>query len=70
MNMRGPKLVIILVILTMAATIGYVIHTSKQAAQAGPPEDTRSLRTRQLDKAMDDLEAALGGKRVDSSRNQ
>ena len=62
MGMRGPKLMIALVIVTMASTFGYIVHTSRQIAGADPPTDQRSANQRQLHKAFEDVETAMGGR--------
>ncbi len=62
MGMRGPKLMIALVIVTMASTFGYMVHTSRRVAGADPPTDHRSANQRQLDKAFQDVENAMGGR--------
>jgi hypothetical protein len=61
MGMRGPKLMIALVIVTMASTFGYIVHTSRQVAGADEPVDRRSANQRQLDQAFQDVETAMGG---------
>lgn len=61
MGMRGPKLVIALVLATMAATVGYSIHVSRRVAGAyGHRERARPARVHRIEKALDDVEAAMG----------
>ncbi len=62
MGMRGPKLMIALVIVTMASTFGYMVHTSRRIAGADPPKESRSANQRELDKAFQDVENAMGGR--------
>jgi hypothetical protein len=52
---------IALVIVTMASTFGYIVHTSRQVAGADEPVDRRSANQRQLDQAFQDVETAMGG---------
>lgn len=60
MNMRGPNLAIVLVIVTMAGTLGYVIHASRGVAEAGGRQKrTRSMHARRIEKAVDIAEVAL-----------
>jgi len=60
MSMRGPNLAIVLVIVTMAGTLGYVIHASRGVAEAGGRQKrTRPAHVRRIEKAVDIAEVAL-----------
>jgi len=61
-DIDGPKLTAIAVVLIMAAAVGYIIHTSWQAAQADQAylAPASSGHVRQIDQALEETEAAMG----------
>jgi len=58
----GPKVTVIAVILIMAAAMGYIIHTSWQAAQADQTgwAPASSGHVRQIEKVLQEAESDMG----------
>ena len=57
----GPKVVVLLVVAVLAATMLYIISVSRKVAKAGsPPENSRSALIRRIEEADQDLHDPLG----------
>ncbi len=58
---RGPKLVVIGIVVVMLSVAVYLFQASRQAAKAGGNE-MQSSHVRQVDQAVRDAEEALAGR--------
>ena len=61
-DIDGPKLMAIAIVLIMAAAVGYIVHTSWQAAQADQMDlaPASSQHVRRIDEALEEAETTMG----------
>ena len=58
---RGPKLVVLVVLVLTAATVIYMLRASREAAKAGSGSTDLSTRVRQIERLARDAERAVPG---------
>lgn len=66
---RGPRIVIMLVVVVMVASIVYIVRASRRPVSAAPQvEDNRSGHVRRIDQAVEDAHEAIAGRNVRTNR--
>ena len=66
---RGPRIVIMLVVVVMLASIVYIVRASRRPASAGlHAEDNRSRHVRRIDRAVEDAHEAMAGRTARTNR--
>lgn len=58
---RGPKLVVLVVLMLIAATVIYILRASREAAKAGSGPDRGTDRVRRIEQLARDAERAGSG---------